>query len=72
MPFSTHDPSAGEREPLFVSPKEAARLLGLSRNHVYDLLKEGAIESRYLGKRRQVVVSSLHDFIESLPAERGA
>lgn len=68
----THDDAAAPREAVFVSTKEAARLLGLSRNHVYDLLNQDAIESRYLGKRRLVLVSSLNEFIDGLPAERGA
>lgn len=72
MPYpNAHDPSADD-PPVFVSTKEAARLLGLSRNHVYNLLNAGAIQSRYLGKRRQVVVSSLHEFAANLPEQRGA
>jgi len=73
MPRSTvPDDTPRQREAVFVSTKEAARLLGLSRNHVYELLNQDAIESRYIGKRRLVMVSSLHDFIAALPTERDA
>lgn len=67
---SPNDTTPAEREAVFVSTKEAARLLGLSRNHVYELLNQDAISSRYIGKRRLVLVSSLNDFIDALPAER--
>jgi len=33
------------------SPNEAARALGLSLNHVYDLIRSGTIPSVRLGKR---------------------
>ena len=55
---------------VFISTKEVARLLGVSRQHVYDLLDEQAIESRYIGRRRMVVMASLRAFISGLPAER--
>lgn len=68
--MSTHEPPA-EQDAVFVSTKETARLLGLSRNHVYELLDRGDLESRYIGRRRLVVMSSLRSFIAGLPAERG-
>jgi excisionase family DNA binding protein len=55
---------------VFVSTKETARLLGLSRNHIYELLDQRVIESRYIGRRRLVLMTSLRDFISRLPAER--
>lgn len=62
-----------EPEPVavFVSTKETARLLGVSRNHIYELLDRGQIESRYIGRRRMVVNASLQAFIAGLPSERG-
>lgn len=56
--------------PLHVSVKEAAAILGLSRNQTYRLLDQGSIESRYVGTRRLVVLDSLHSFARSLPTER--
>lgn len=52
--------------PIFVSPKEAARLLSLSRSRVYELMDAGAIESTRIGARRVIPVSSLHDFAAQL------
>ena len=66
-----HDPPADQADVVFVSTKETARLLGVSRQHVYDLLDERAIESRYIGHRRLVLLTSLRAFIASLPTERG-
>jgi excisionase family DNA binding protein len=57
-------------EPLFISVKEAAMVLGISRNYMYSLLDMGLIESRYMGRRRLVLLSSLHDFVASLPEVR--
>lgn len=71
MPTTVDDPLADQSDAIFISTKETARLLGMSRNHVYDLLDEQAIESRYIGKRRLVVVASLREFIAGLPTERG-
>lgn len=59
-----------QREPLFVSAKEAAHLLDLSPNEVYNLLDRGLIESRYHGKRRLVSLASVKQFADSLPTER--
>ena len=54
-------------EPLFVSVKEAATLLGISRNYMYGLLDLQLIESRYIGRRRLVVKSSLEEYVANLP-----
>lgn len=55
---------------IFVSAKRAAEMLDLSRNQTYALMDEGLIECRYFGKRRLVVLSSLHAFANGLPTER--
>lgn len=55
--------------PLFVSPLEAARYLGVSRSAVYRLMDAGALESRRSGRRRLVVTTSLRQYAERLLAE---
>lgn len=57
---------------IFVSAKDAAHMLGLSRNEMYDLLNKQVIESRYHGKRRLVLLASVHAFADALPTERSA
>lgn len=58
--------------PIFVSVKEAARMLSLTPWSVYQLLDAGEIESRYHGKRRLVVMTSLEAYAANLPTERDA
>lgn len=56
-------------EPIFVSVKEAARILGnVSPWSVYQLLDEAKIESRYHGRRRLVVLDSLRSYAKGLPS----
>lgn len=57
-------------DPIFVSVKQAAVVLGISPWSVYQLLDAQLIESRYHGKRRLVRVTSLHDYAEGLPSEK--
>jgi excisionase family DNA binding protein len=54
-------------EPIFISVKDAAEALSLSRWNVYNLLDEGAIASSYKGTRRLVNVKSLREYAASLP-----
>lgn len=57
-------------QPITVSVKRAAEMTGLSKWMIYKRCDERAIESRYEGSRRLVVVSSLNDYIANLPTER--
>jgi excisionase family DNA binding protein len=52
--------------PLFVSALEAARLLGLSRTRIYELLDLGHLVGGREGRRRLVSLSSVHDYAELL------
>lgn len=54
-------------DPIYVSVKEAARILGLSTWSVYQKLDKQIIESRYDGRKRLVVVASLREYAASLP-----
>lgn len=53
--------------PIFVSVKEAARMLSLTPWSVYKLLDEQAIKSQYHGRRRLVSVKSLEEYAANLP-----
>ncbi len=61
--------TVGELDPIFVSVKDAAKALGVSTFTVYDLCDRQKIESRYQGRRRLVLVSSLRRYAEGLPTE---
>lgn len=52
---------------IYVSVKEAARILGLSPWSVYQRLDQQIIESRYDGRKRLVLVSSLREYAANLP-----
>lgn len=54
-------------DPIHVSVKEAARLLGLSTWSVYQKLDQQVIESRYDGRKRLVVMASLRKYAAALP-----
>jgi excisionase family DNA binding protein len=56
-------------DPLLVSVKDGARILGVSDWQMYELLNKGEIESRYIGRRRKIVYSSLRSYFDSLPDE---
>lgn len=55
-------------EPIFVSVAEAADALAVSRWQIYELLNKQQIESRYQGRKRLVVVSSLREYAQGLKA----
>lgn len=52
-------------DPLFISVKEAARLLSISDWTVYQHCYAGTIESRKLGGRRLIVLASLKDYADN-------
>lgn len=54
---------AGVPGRIAVSPREAARLLGVSVPTVYTLLNAGHIPSVKCGARRLISVRALHQFI---------
>jgi excisionase family DNA binding protein len=51
-------------EKLLVSVEEAARILSLGRNKMFDLVREGDIESLKVGRRRLIPREALSDFVE--------
>jgi excisionase family DNA binding protein len=57
-----------EVEPLSVSPKEAGRLLGVSRNHVYDLVNAEELRTARSGGRILVDLQSLRDYYARISA----
>lgn len=62
--------SSAEPEARFTSVKSMCIILGISKQSAFRLLDEGRVESRYVGRRRLVSISSLDDFIAHLPATR--
>lgn len=49
--------------PLSVGVEDAARMIGVARSMLYELLARGEIESFKLGRRRLVLVKNLEAYI---------
>jgi hypothetical protein len=70
MTRQTPQHEAATLEPIFISVKEAARMLNLTPWSMYQILDAEKVEARYFGRRRMVVLASLREFADSLPTER--
>lgn len=51
-------------EPLVASIDETARISGLSRSRIYELLEEGQLRSTKIGRRRLVIVASIRELLQ--------
>ena len=52
-------------DPLLLRPTEAARLLGISRSKLYELLNSGEIPTLHIGRSVRIPLAALHSWIES-------
>jgi excisionase family DNA binding protein len=48
------------------SPVEAARVMGLSRSSIYNLLNRGELKSVHIGKSRRISSEHMIQFVENL------
>jgi len=51
--------------PISVTMDNACRLTGMTRNQLYQAIRENKLETSFLGKRRVVIWASLEKFVES-------
>jgi excisionase family DNA binding protein len=56
--------SRGEVELLLLDVREAARVLGIGRSTVYELIASGEIEVVHIGRSARVPVAALHEFVD--------
>ena len=54
---------------LLVRPEDAARVLGVSRTKVYELIRCGALGSVRVGGLRRIPVAALNEFVTRLEEE---
>jgi excisionase family DNA binding protein len=54
---------------LLVRPEDAARVLGVGRTKVYELMRSGALRSVRVGGLRRVPVAALNEFVARLEEE---
>lgn len=59
----TRDTKAGDYEPLAVSMAKGARIVGVSKRSLENYAALGLVETRKLGRRRVVLVSSLKQLL---------
>jgi excisionase family DNA binding protein len=57
---------------LLLTPREAAKVLGISRSTLYELLGRDLIDSVRIGASRRIIARSLANYIESLRAQEQA
>jgi hypothetical protein len=53
-------------EPLLISLKDAAPIIGLSYYGFYELVEAGTIPTVYQGRRRYVTPQTLREYVDSL------
>ena len=61
---AVHEPSEAERERLAYSVDEAAAVLGVARETIYELIRTGELRSRKAGSRRIIGRHHLLDFLD--------
>jgi excisionase family DNA binding protein len=54
---------------LLVRPEDAARVLGIGRTKVYELIRSGALRSVRVGGLRRVPVAALDEFVARLESD---
>lgn len=50
-------------DPICVRVNEAARMIGVGRTKLYELIAAGEVETVKLGKATRITIASLHDLV---------
>lgn len=53
-------------QPIAVGPEEAARASGTTRSAIYEAIARGDLESFKAGKRRLILVTQLHAWLNRM------
>ena len=56
-------------EKLLLTPEEAAKLLGIGRSRVYDLMRAHVLLSVKIGRSRRIPAATLHEYVAALVRE---
>ncbi len=54
-------------DPIMVPLREAARLLGINRTRVYELIRSGFLDARKGGRQTLITVTSIREYAAGLP-----
>ena len=55
--------TAPSTDPICVRVNDAARMIGIGRTKLYELIAAGEVETVKLGKSTRITTASLHDLI---------
>ena len=61
-----------DRDPLWLSTAEAARLLGVAARTVYGFINDGSLPAYRMGRKIQVLAADVDAFIEGARIEPGS
>lgn len=61
--------NAAHTAPLAVDPEEAGRMTGHSRSAIYVAIAKGDLESFKSGRRRLILITQLHTWLNRLAKE---
>lgn len=59
-------------EPLAVTVRDAARLIGCSRSTIYELINEGRLEAFKIGSATRITMASVKTLIATAPRKTAA
>ena len=51
-------------EPICVRVNDAARMIGVGRTKLYELISSGEVETIKIGKAKRITTASLHRLVE--------
>ena len=51
-------------EPICVKVNDAARMIGIGRTKLYELISSGELETGKIGKATRITTASLHNLVE--------
>jgi len=72
MTHPTNPTRAGQTaEPLFLSPLEAAGMLGVSRAKIYDLVAAGSLQAWRVGTSIRIPRRAIQELVDQIMAEAG-
>lgn len=74
MAWAASDSSGVEwdRDPLWVSTTEAARLLGVTSRTVYGFIDDGSLPAYRMGRKIQVLAADVDEFVEAARIQPGS
>jgi excisionase family DNA binding protein len=53
-------------QPLLLTVPEAARVLGIGRSTLYELIARGALDTVHIGRAHRVALTALNEYVEKL------